>query len=248
MRKTKTNEVRGARSEQAVRLAVVLRDAGVLADEDVETARHQGAMAAARLQAADNERRVPSAIATLLALELVDRRDGRTLEPIPMLRALSEQLEIPFERLDPLKLDAEFVTSFFSRPFALKHQMVVLREEEDAVVVACGDPLNQEARELAQRTVRRPVRFVLALPSEIERIVREFYGFRGSIQNAQRVIKGPRVEVQNFEQLVRVRGDRELEASDQHVVNAVDYLLRYAFEVGASDIHVEPRREDSRAH
>jgi type II secretory ATPase GspE/PulE/Tfp pilus assembly ATPase PilB-like protein len=34
-----------------------------------------------------------------------------------------------------------------------------------------------------------------------------------------------------------------LDANDQHVVHIVDWLLQYAFEQRASDIHIEPRRE-----
>ena len=35
----------------------------------------------------------------------------------------------------------------------------------------------------------------------------------------------------------------KLDANDQHVVNIVDWLLQYAFDQRASDIHLEPRRE-----
>src|SRR5690606_5024821 len=37
----------------------------------------------------------------------------------------------------------------------------------------------------------------------------------------------------------------ELQETDQHIVNAVDFLLRYAFDQRASDIHIEPRREET---
>jgi general secretion pathway protein E len=37
----------------------------------------------------------------------------------------------------------------------------------------------------------------------------------------------------------------KLDANDQHVVNIVDWLLQYAFDQRASDIHLEPRREMS---
>jgi general secretion pathway protein E len=36
---------------------------------------------------------------------------------------------------------------------------------------------------------------------------------------------------------------REPDANDQHIVNIVDWLLQYAFEQRASDIHIEPRRD-----
>ena len=36
---------------------------------------------------------------------------------------------------------------------------------------------------------------------------------------------------------------KEPDANDQHIVSIVDWLLQYAFEQRASDIHIEPRRE-----
>src|SRR4029078_8666140 len=52
-------------------------------------------------------------------------------------------------------------------------------------------------------------------------------------------------QLSNFEQLVSLSGNQELEASDKPVVQAVDYLLRYSFDSGASDIHIEPKRDTS---
>jgi general secretion pathway protein E len=48
--------------------------------------------------------------------------------------------------------------------------------------------------------------------------------------------------VANFEQMLEL-GQASPEANDTHVVNIVDWLLQYAFEQRASDIHIEPRRE-----
>ena len=39
------------------------------------------------------------------------------------------------------------------------------------------------------------------------------------------------------------RRDKQLDANDQHIVHIVDWLWQYAFEQRASDIHIEPRRE-----
>jgi general secretion pathway protein E len=49
----------------------------------------------------------------------------------------------------------------------------------------------------------------------------------------------------NLEQLVQLKAMDELEATDKHVVNAVEYMLHYAFDQRASDIHIEPKREQS---
>ena len=49
----------------------------------------------------------------------------------------------------------------------------------------------------------------------------------------------------NLEQFIAIRQLDEIDASDSHVINAVDYLLNYAFSQRATDIHIEPKREQS---
>ncbi len=42
---------------------------------------------------------------------------------------------------------------------------------------------------------------------------------------------------------MKLKSGAEIEASDQHIVNAVDFLLQHAYDSRASDIHVEPKRD-----
>jgi len=51
--------------------------------------------------------------------------------------------------------------------------------------------------------------------------------------------------VQNLEQLTQLSRAGKITADDQHIVAIVDWLLQYAFEQRASDIHLEPRREST---
>ncbi|MEM7376996.1 MAG: GspE/PulE family protein, partial [Pseudomonadota bacterium] len=50
--------------------------------------------------------------------------------------------------------------------------------------------------------------------------------------------------VHNLEQLMELGRKGNLDANDRHVVSIVDWLLQYAFDQRASDIHMEPRREN----
>ncbi|CAG7857015.1 partial Type II secretion system protein E, partial [biofilm metagenome] len=52
----------------------------------------------------------------------------------------------------------------------------------------------------------------------------------------------PTGNIQNFEQLLELSKTTDLDANNQHVVNLVNWLLQYAFDQRASDIHIEPRR------
>jgi general secretion pathway protein E len=50
-------------------------------------------------------------------------------------------------------------------------------------------------------------------------------------------------EIANFEQLVELGRSGSLDANDQQIVHIVDWLLQYAYEQRASDIHLGPRRD-----
>ncbi len=49
----------------------------------------------------------------------------------------------------------------------------------------------------------------------------------------------------NLEQMLELGRAGKLDANDRYVVNIVDWLLQYAFDQRASDIHLEPRRDNS---
>jgi general secretion pathway protein E len=86
------------------------------------------------------------------------------------------------------------------------------------------------------------IKLVMANPLEISRYLPEIYNLANSMNAADLAKAGQIVGVQNFEQLIELGKDKNLDANEQHVVNIVDWLFKYAFEQRASDIHLEPRR------
>ena len=170
--------------------------------------------------------------------------NGKILTEDAITTAIAEEIAIPYKRLDPLKLNMDLVTSLIPRPFAQKYNMVAIERDGDIWTLAVADPFNEEAIENLSRTKRIKIKLVLSSKSDIQKIVREFYGFRASVLAAQKDM-GQSVDISNLEQYVRLKGHTEIDASDQHVINAVEYLLRYAFDQRASDIHIEPKRDRS---
>lgn len=170
---------------------------------------------------------------------------GRILTEDAITQSIAEEIGIPYKRLDPLKLNMDIVTSLIPRPFAQKYTIVAIEQEGDAMTLAVADPYNiDEAIENLSRTKRLKIKLVLSSKSDIQKIVREFYGFRTAVLAAQKDM-AQSVDISNLEQYVRLKGHAEIDAGDQHVVNAVEYLLRYAFDQRASDIHIEPKRDKS---
>ena len=80
------------------------------------------------------------------------------------------------------------------------------------------------------------------LESMLARYTAEFYQLARSVKAARKTGEASLGGV-NFEQLVELGKHRQLDANDQGVVQVVDWLWTYAFEQRASDIHLEPRRE-----
>ena len=145
-------------------------------------------------------------------------------------------------RIDPLKLDADLIESKISRPFARRHRMIPLEIVEGVLRVACANPFNLESIDSFKRLAGQDIRLVVASEPEIMRALTEFYGLRQSVKKAEKDLTSG-IDLGNLEQLVRMKNEVEIESSDQHIVNAVEYMLQHAFDARASDIHIEPKRE-----
>jgi general secretion pathway protein E len=169
----------------------------------------------------------------------------RQLSEDQLAQVVAEKKQIPFVHLDPLKIDPEMVARYVSRPFARKYLVVPVEEKENnRLVVALVNPFDAELLFNLKRNTGKEIEPVVAPKREIERILTETYGFRSSVKKAERDLD-PILNLGNLEQLVKLKSERELEASDSHVVKAVEYLLLYAYDQGSSDIHIEPKREQS---
>lgn len=174
----------------------------------------------------------------------VPEQPGRYLTEDMITQTVAQELNIPYRKIDPLKLKLDVVTSHVARPYAIRHLIVPLEEEVGTVVMAVADPSNIEILESLEAARKIKIKIVLSSKTDILKIVREFYGFRASVRAAEndRITSE---ELNNLEQYVKLKGQEEIEANDQHVTSAVEYLLHYAFEQRASDIHIEPKRDKS---
>ena len=185
----------------------------------------------------------PAEVISSLSIK-VPGQQGRLLTEDMITMAVAEDLKMPYRKIDPLKLQLDVVTSHVARPYAIRHLIVPLEEDNGVVTMAVADPFNLEIVESLQNARSIRINTVLSSKTDILKIVREFYGFRASVRAAEteRITSD---ELNNLEQLVKLKGQEEIEANDQHVASAVEYLLHYAFEQRASDIHIEPKRDKS---
>ncbi|MBI5486689.1 MAG: type II/IV secretion system protein [Deltaproteobacteria bacterium] len=163
----------------------------------------------------------------------------------------ARMMGVPYAHIDPLKLSPDLITSTVSRPFARRHCVVPLESGDGTIRVAMADPFDEALIDELERITGRRVEALMASRKAIQKIITEVYGFQSSVSAAEEQVRGgdkgpaqPGVDLGNLEQYFRLKKVDEIEATDRHVVNAVEYLLHYAFDNRASDIHVEPRREE----
>lgn len=185
----------------------------------------------------------PAEVIASFNLEMPSR-GGAILTEDMITEAIATELGLKYLKIDPLRLDLHVVTSYVSRPFAMKHLIIPVEERDGVVTVACADPFNLDPLESLKTARKVKVRPVISSRSDIEKHIREFFGFRSAVKAAE-AETSPGVDLLNLEQFVKLKGHGEIEATDQHIVNAVEYLLHYAFDQRASDIHVEPKKEQS---
>ncbi len=167
------------------------------------------------------------------------------LEEETITEVVAKELGYPFVRIDPLKLNFKLVVDAFGGPFAEKNMVIALDEVASHLSVALTDPWNTELLTQLAQFKKKAIRPVMACKSEIQRVITEFHGFRRSMRAAEQELATDLPDISNLEALYKVQGMQELDATDQPVVQAVWYLLNYAVEQRASDIHVEPKRDDA---
>jgi general secretion pathway protein E len=167
---------------------------------------------------------------------------GRQLTMDRLLDWLSRRSGQSVVRIDPLKINVAAVADVMSRAFAERHQILAVDVNDDEVVIASAEPyLSSWVRNL-EHVLRKPIRRVLADPRAITRHTAEFYTMAVSVRGAGAANRAG-IGLGNLEQMLDLGSNKELDANDQHVVSIVDWLLQYAFEQRASDIHIEPRRD-----
>lgn len=168
--------------------------------------------------------------------------EDRTLTTDTIIEVIAKNRKLPFVRLDPLKLDSDIVTRFISRPYAVRHQLVPIGFSDNTITIATANPLDNEGIYGIEQTTGNKVKVVIASWSDIMRVITEFYGFKSAVTAAQKDLDS-KTDLGNLEQYVKLKSITELEATDQHIINAVEYMLHYAYSQRASDIHIEPKRD-----
>ena len=236
-----------AREITVAYLGDLLQSAGFIDDRqrsDIEAADRQwrSQMRAAKGRLEDEQ----SPFKVIAGLNLTDASGNATrIDDFLLARLLAEEAHLPFYKIDTLKLDVAMIESRIARPFARKNKMIPVAVRDGKLVVAVVNPFDTIAIDSYRPMARQELEVVVSSESDVMGVISEQYGFRASVTKAQRDLSNGALDLSNLEQFVKLKSGAEIESSDQHIVNAVDFLLQHAYDSRASDIHIEPKREQA---
>ncbi len=156
----------------------------------------------------------------------------------------AKQIDVPYFVIDPLNIDIGSVTQVVAPQYAKQNGLLAVKSTADSVTLAVRNPLDLSWKDNLEGLLRKEINIVFANPNDIDRYISEFYTLAKSISRSKITDEHTGVTLQqNLEQLVDLGRRGQLDAEDHHIVQLVDWLLQYAFEQRASDIHLEPRKE-----
>ncbi len=173
---------------------------------------------------------------------LVHAASGAVLDVEALTEWLAQRCQLPYLRIDPLKVDVARVADVMSATYAERRRALPVQVGAAEALVATCEPFDIDWLPEIEAHTKKTIKLVLASPLEIARYTTEFYTLSRSVRAAQK--SGDGAGPASFEQLVELgKADKQIDANDQGVVQVVDWLWQYAFDQRASDIHLEPRRE-----
>jgi general secretion pathway protein E len=182
------------------------------------------------------------ALISLAQRRLVSPANARLLDLDTLTEWVARRSGLPFFRIDPLKINFSRLADLMSNQYASRFRILPLDLRGNELWVGTAEPFETSwLAEFASAT-RKQIKTVMVNPLELQRYIGEFFTLAQSVKAARQSAQAG--QAQNFEQLVDMgKSGKNFDANDSHIVTIVEWLWQYAFEQGASDIHLEPRRE-----
>ncbi len=165
-----------------------------------------------------------------------------TISEQQLLQSFSEQLNIPFINLKNLMIKPEVIQKMPAR-LVQHYKVMPIKWEKDALTVALSDPQHMWSMEDIGLHLGCEVQPVLVSEGQILEAITKYYGVGADtiekiLAQKQGALEEPLVSIEDKAE------DIEKRAEDASVIKLVDQILQEAIQKRATDIHIEPDRDE----
>ena len=178
--------------------------------------------------------------------QLKEQRTQKLLDLPLLCQWFARKAQLPLYRIDPLKADVAALTEVMTQEFALKNHILAVEVRDNEVLVGTAQPFYLEwMQHLEQSLLPKKIVCVLLDPEQLQRYILEYYQVSDAVHSSQKA-SSYAIEHKGVEALLQLGEQLSPDVNDQHIVKLVDWVLQFAFEQRASDIHLEPAKDKGR--
>jgi type IV-A pilus assembly ATPase PilB len=150
-------------------------------------------------------------------------------------RALAAHAAMDYVDLAALTISEE-VIQMVPREIVKRFRVIPIAESETGLMVAVGDPLNFDTFDSLHHMLQRDLEFVCATPEAITTAYRKYYGTADEAADELAAGLGGDIEISGEGGMSMAEGD----TADAPIIKMVSMMLIEAYNMRASDIHLEP--------
>ena len=159
-----------------------------------------------------------------------------------MLQSYSEQLNIPFKTLKNLPIEQEVIQRVPAR-LVQHYKVMPIGWDNGALTVALSNPQNLWSLEDIGSHLGCSVEPVLASEEEILEAVTKYYGV--GADTIEKILAQKQDDMEESKVSIEEKAeDIEKRAEEASVIKLVDQILQEAIQQRATDIHIEPDRDE----
>jgi len=174
-------------------------------------------------------------------LLFICEKENIKLEEDQLLKLLAARAGCDYHVIDPLKIDSQLAVKTISASYGRINRVLPLYKKDNTIVMAMANPFRMDVIDQLSSITSNEIVPVVSSAKSIDDIISDLFGFKKSIKAAAN--DRSKDMINNLENLTDLGSAKNMD--DKHIINAVDYMLKYAIDQNASDIHIEPKRNQT---
>jgi len=139
-----------------------------------------------RTLAVNKQYKEKNPICVIAERQWIDQRNGHSLLTQDSLAMwLAEKVDIPYHRIDPLKIEVAKITGVMSYAYAARFNILPISVDDKFITIATAEPFVKEWENELSRINSQEFKRVISSPDDISRYLLEFYTVSKSVNRAE---------------------------------------------------------------